>query len=94
MYFLTKRVFLAFQIVPSPGVGMGQCDQKIFFFQFANQRCQNRQKIANIFRKLFEIARILRQNRHLNPGFFVFYCIFINKIFLRAKSLCIFFQKN
>ena len=69
-----------------------QCDQKIFF-QIANWRCQNRQKVATIFRKLFEIAIILGQNRHLNPDFFVFYCIFINKIFPQAKNDFCFFEK-
>ncbi len=34
-----------------------QCNQKIFF-QIAKQGCQNRQKIASIFRKILEIERI------------------------------------
>ncbi len=72
--------------------GMEQCDQKIFF-QIADQRCQNRKKIANNFRKLFEIARILGQNRRSNPGFFVFYCIFITKFFSRPQNLLIFSKK-
>ena len=75
------------------GHTQAQCDQKNFF-QIANERCQNRQKIANIFRKLFEIAINLGQNRHLNPAFFVFYCIFITKFSRKLKKSFLFFQKK
>ena len=70
----------------------GQCDQKIFF-QIADERCQNRQKIANNFRKLFKIARISGQNRRSNPAFFVFYCIFITNFSSRPQNIFIFPKK-
>ena len=70
-----------------------QCDQKIFF-QIADQRCQNRQEIANNLKKLFKIARILGQNRRSNPAFFMFYCIFITKFVSRPQNLFIFFKKK
>ena len=75
-----------------PDFGTGQCDQKIFF-QIANKRCQNRQKIARIFCQLFKIAKILSQNRHLNPAFLCFIAFLLTKFF-RVQKIFYFFPKS